>query len=173
MFRHNQWGFALIGFLCRSHIDSYSIEPLVHDTYNLGTATKRWNEVHAKTANFNDIHLSGQIIHPVVAGGEFISVVNQHSFNFDCNVSMTQHLDGDTMNGPASITFSNQQEGTTYVILFIQGLANYSLSLPSGWWLNDSEFDFTTLSSYGRALITATYIYDAWHFSVKNLLFVL
>jgi len=115
-----------------------------------------------------DIALSGQLIHPVDGDHIFSS----NTFNFDCNLSMTQHVDAQGMTGDGTITFSNEVEGTTYVLVFTQGSGNHNISFPSGWWLNDTAFDFTTLGDNGRAVITAMYIDGEFIYSVKNLLYV-
>jgi hypothetical protein len=112
------------------------------------------------------ITLNGQIKHTVIRDNSFVL----NTWNFDADASMTQHLDAGNLTGTGAITFSNEVEGTTYVILLVQGSGNHNISLPYGWWLNDAVFDFSTLGDGGRVMITATHIYDTWHFSAKNLL---
>ena len=125
------------------------------------------------SSSFNDkvyfsdtIHLAGQLQTHVTEGNTFTN----NTWNFDCDAGMMQHVDGEGMTGTGTITFSNWKLGNTYVILFEQGSGNHNITLPDGWWLNDTVFDFTTLGDNGRALITMTPFYYSYHFSVKDLL---
>jgi hypothetical protein len=82
---------------------------------------------------------------------------------------MTQRLDLQGATSASTLTFSNQLEGNTYTLIVVQGSGLYNLVLPTGWWLNDTAFDFTTLADNERAMITATYLDFEWFFAVKQL----
>lgn len=114
------------------------------------------------------VTINGQIQTPVTSNNVFSS----NSFNFDCNVAMTQYLDAEAMTGDGSIIFSNLIEGSTYMIVLVQGSGNHNITLQQGYWLNDAVFDFTTLGNDGRCMITCTYINGARYYSVKNLTYV-
>ena len=44
---------AFIGDLTKSVTDAYTIEPATDSTYNLGSATKQWSQIHSDTANID------------------------------------------------------------------------------------------------------------------------
>lgn len=116
----------------------------------------------------SNLSITGQIVHEVSKNNTFAS----NTFNFNCDTSMTQTVLGEGMTGNGNITFSNEQEGTTYIIIFTQGSGTYNVSLPSGYWLNDEVYNFSTLIVGAKAIITAVYIDGSWIFSAKGLLSV-
>ena len=91
------------------------------------------------------------------------------TFNFLCGTYLIGEFSGGTSN--VTITFNSPQEGQTYSMVFIQSASLIDLTLPTGYWLNDTApFDFSTeLASTERAMITATYLNSTWYFAVKKL----
>ena len=118
----------------------------------------------------NNLDVDGQIS----VGTSYSNAFTSNTFNFDCDQGMVQHVDAQGMSANGTITFSNQKEGSTYTLLFVQGSGTYDVVLPSGYWLNDTApFDFSTeLVDDERAIITATYIFNAWYFAVKKVTYV-
>ena len=92
------------------------------------------------------------------------------SFTFDCNVGTSQFIDFDSATGNITLSITNPIEGNTYTMVVVQTIGVYDLTLPTGWWLNDTApFDFTTLANDERAIITMTYLNSEWYFAVKKL----
>jgi hypothetical protein len=91
------------------------------------------------------------------------------TFDFLCANYLIGEFSGGTQN--VTITFNSPQEGQTYSMVFIQSASLIDLTLPTGYWLNDTApFDFSTeLASTERAMITATYLNSTWYFAVKKL----
>ena len=91
------------------------------------------------------------------------------TFDFLCGTYLIGEFSGGTSN--VTITFNSPQEGQTYSMVFIQSASLIDLTLPTGYWLNDTApFDFSTeLASTERAMITATYLNSTWYFAVKKL----
>ena len=120
--------------------------------------------------NFPHSIFDGQIQVGSVTGG---TVTTGNTFTYDCDLGMTQKLDLQGATTGATITFSNQKEGSTYTLIVVQGSGTYDLTFPSGWWLNDTApFDFTTLADNDRVMVTSTYLDSEWYFAVKQLTFV-
>jgi hypothetical protein len=95
-----------------------------------------------------------------------------NAFEYDCDLGASQHLDLQGATASVTLTFANQVNGVTYCLLVVQGSGTVGLTFPSGWWLNDTApFDFTTLADDERAIITASYIYNAWYFAVKKVIY--
>jgi hypothetical protein len=94
-----------------------------------------------------------------------------NTFTFNCDLGLTQHLDMQGSTADVTLTFSNQKEATTYTLLVVQGSGVDNLVFPSGYWLNNTVFDFSTLADDNRALVTATYVFNAWYFAVKELIY--
>jgi len=119
--------------------------------------------------NFPHSIFDGQIQVGSITGG----TITSNTFNYDCDLGMTQKLDLQGATTGATITFSNQKEGSTYTLIVVQGSGTYDLTFPSGWWLNDTApFDFTTLADNDRVMVTSTYLDSEWYFAVKQLTFV-
>ena len=145
---------------------------IVNETSNInvlaGTNINLMPGDNSKVLLASDLQITGQIVHEVSKNNTFAS----NTFNFNCDTSMTQTVLGEGMTGNGNITFSNEQEGTTYIIIFTQGSGTYNVSLPSGYWLNDEVYNFSTLIAGAKAIITAVYIDGSWIFSAKGLLSV-
>ena len=93
-----------------------------------------------------------------------------NAYTYNANNGMSQILDLQTATGTVTLSFSNQIEGNTYILIVIQGTGVYNLTFPTGWWLNDTApFDFSTLTNDERAMVTATYLNSTWYFAVKKL----
>ena len=103
------------------------------------------------------------------AGTNTTGVISSNSFDYDCDGGMTQYLDMNAATSASTITFSNQQEGTTYSLIVRQRAGGYNLVFPTGWWLDTSAFDFTTLATDERAIVTMTYLDSEWYFAGKKL----
>ena len=117
-----------------------------------------------------NVRSDGQIYVGTVTGG---TVTTGNTFTYDCDLGMTQKLDLQGATTGATISFTNQKEGSTYTLVVVQGSGLYDLTFPSGWWLNDTApFDFTTLADNDRTLVTSTYLDGEWYFAVKELTFV-
>jgi hypothetical protein len=97
-----------------------------------------------------------------------------NAFEYDCDLGASQHLDMQGSSADVTLTFANEVNGVTYSLLVVQGVNEFDLVLPSGWWLNDTApFDFSTeLANDERALLTASYIFNAWYFAVKKVTYV-
>lgn len=108
---------------------------------------------------------TGQISVDVVTNGSPIA----NAWTYDCDNGMTQLLDLNGATADTTLSISNPREGNTYTLVVIQGSGAYDLTFPTGWWINDSAFDFTTLSNDERALVTLTYLSSTWYFSAKKL----
>ena len=101
------------------------------------------------------------------SGNSFDS--NAH-FTFNCDEGMTQVIDAEAVTVSGSIGFTNEIEGGTYMLLFIQGPNRRNFTMPTGYWLNDTAFAFNDLLDDERALVTATFLGGTWYFSAKNLI---
>ena len=118
------------------------------------------------TALSNDVVVTGQ----VVGGTDLTNVFATNACEIDCDSGMAQVVDGDALTGTGTLTFTNQKEGATYAIVFIQGSGTHDVTLPgSSYWVSATAFDFSTLADDERALITATYLGGVWTFAVKEL----
>jgi hypothetical protein len=117
-------------------------------------------------AETDDIVVVGQ----VVGGTDLTNVFATNACQINCNNGMAQVVDGDALTGTGALTFTNQKEGATYAIIFIQGSGTHNVTLPSSsYWVSASAFDFSTLANDERALITATYLDSVWTLAVKEL----
>lgn len=142
---------------------------LIEDTYNVDTTPFIIDEdgnVGIGTGNPQaNLDVNGQIKVLTSTGNTFTA----NAFDYDCDAGMVQEVDGQGMSANGTLTFSNQKEGSTYVLIFIQGSGLYNVTLPTGYWLDTTAFDFTTLADNERAMITATYLNGNWYFAVKEL----
>jgi hypothetical protein len=87
------------------------------------------------------------------------------TFTYLCGDGMAQKIDLNDASGDITVTFDDERNGSTYTLLVIQGLTPRNLTFPSGWWLNDSAFDLTTLANDERAFVTITYLNNEYHYS--------
>jgi hypothetical protein len=102
-------------------------------------------------------------------GSKIDGGIVSNTLTFDCENGITQLFDLQASTGDSNLVISNATEGVTYTLVVIQGSGAYDLTFPTGWWINDTAFDFTTLSNDERALVTLTYLDSTWYFSAKKL----
>ena len=95
-----------------------------------------------------------------------------NDFVFDCNLGMVQELDLQPQGADGQLTITNPVEGNTYSLVILQGSGVHNISLPTGWWLNESVFDFDTLADNERALVTMSYVNATWNFAAKKLVLI-
>lgn len=120
---------------------------------------------HANWATLNDITLDRLT--------DYGNSPTTNAFEYNCNLGASQHLDMQGSSADVTLTFANQVNGATYSLLVIQGTGLDNLILPSGYWLNDTVFNFSTeLADNERAIITASRIFNAWYFAVKKVTYV-
>lgn len=119
---------------------------------------------------YNDITKVLKINGQIQVNSKIDGIITSNAFIYDCTAGMTQKLDLEAATASTTLSFSNELEGSTYTLIVVQGSGVYGLTLPNGWWLNDTApFDFTTLADNERAIVTATYLDSEWYFAVKKL----
>lgn len=99
----------------------------------------------------------------------YSAATSANTFTFNCNNGMTQALDMQGSTSATTISITNQKEGSTYILMITQGSSLYNIVFPSGWWMNDEAFDFTSLANDIKAMVTMTYLNGTWFFAAKKL----
>lgn len=141
-------------------------------TSGTGAISTKYGIYQNGTADLNLFRGNVECEKQIKAGTDYGNTFSSNTWNFNCDLGMTQKVDAQGMTAGGTITFSNELEGSTYSIVFVQGSGTYDVVLPLGYWLNDTPpFDFSTLADNERALITASYIDGDWYFAVKDLTF--
>lgn len=117
--------------------------------------------------NANNVLFGQQIQLPSSTAG----TISTNVLQFDGDTPV-QKFDLQPLTGTSSVNITNMKEGNTYIMIFIQGSGLYNVTLPSGWWLNDTApFDFSTLADNERVMITMTYLDNEYYYAVKQLTF--
>jgi len=111
------------------------------------------------------IEAGTQFKSPTFIGG----VISANTFDYNCDIGTTQVLDLQAATSASTLTISNPINGNSYVLIVIQGSGGDDLTFPTGYWLDTTAFDFTTLADNERAIVTITYIGSTYYFAVKEL----
>ena len=139
---------SFIGNLTKSVTDAYTIEPATDSTYNLGSSTKQWSQIHSDSANIDTTtgNLIGNVTGNLVASTSTAKTLNpETNSTYTLGTSLLQwsdiHADAahiDTMTGNVIGNLTGDLSASTTNAKTIVPAANstYTLGTSSLQWSN-------------------------------------